>query len=286
MKIGMLTGIWSVAEGATLIESLERVAALGFRYVDLQGIYHAGPKHLTSEERKEVKTVMDSLGLTPRNYILHALHNLGSATDEELESSYRYLCEGIDLAVSWGINQLMLNGGMWAFGVSREEAWSKAVRFIQRVCDYAAPRDVFIAQETEPYVWFLVNDIASSVKMMEDVNRPNLTNLIDFGHMALAREGLDDLALLGDSIVHAHISDHEPLLHTNQIVGTGFTPVADYLQMLEEYEIDRRVKRFGYDDIILGLELGYPGSQVNDADEWVRQSIRHMKEIAPDLALS
>ena len=38
----MLTGIWYVAEQATIIASLNRVAELGFRYVDLHGLFHAG----------------------------------------------------------------------------------------------------------------------------------------------------------------------------------------------------------------------------------------------------
>jgi sugar phosphate isomerase/epimerase len=286
MKIGMLTGIWNVARGATLFESLERVAALGFRHVDLQGVLHAGPKHLTSRERQEVKTVMKSLGLVPRNYILFPLHNQPSATNKELESSYQYLCEGIDLAVSWNINQLMFNAGMWAFGVGREVAWSRAVRFFQRICDYAAPRDVFIAQEAEPYVWCLVNDIASSAKMMQDVDRPNFTTLIDLGHMALAREGGDELSSLVESVIHVHLSDHEPLRHTNQIIGTGFLPIADYLEALRALEIDRRVKRFGYDEAVVTLELGYLGDRIDDPDEWVRRSVQHVREAAPYMQLS
>ena len=81
--------------------------------------------------------------------------------------------EGIDMAVTWGVNQLMLNAGQWAYGVSREEAWNKAVRFLQRVCDYAAPREVFIAVESEPYAWFLIKDIRLTEQWVADVGRPN-----------------------------------------------------------------------------------------------------------------
>ena len=66
MKIGMLTGIWYVAEQATIIASLNRVAELGFRYVDLHGVFHASPNHLTLKQRNEVKTEMDALGLDPQ----------------------------------------------------------------------------------------------------------------------------------------------------------------------------------------------------------------------------
>jgi sugar phosphate isomerase/epimerase len=286
MKIGMLTGVWALAEAAPLIDSLRRAVALGFHYVDLQGVFHAGPRHLSPADRTAVKTEMAALGLKPRNYVLHALHNLASASHEELEQSYEYLCEGVDLAVDWGIRQMMLNAGQWAYGVSRAAAWERAVRFIQRVCDYAGPRGVYIAQESEPYVWFLVNDIESTVRMHTDVGRPNFTTLVDLGHLALAREGADDLARLADSIIHAHFSDHEPLRHTNQPVGTGFTPTAEYLEMLRDLEIDRRVGRFGYDELVVAFELGVPGEQVDDADAWVRKSLQHVQEVAPYMSLA
>ena len=285
MKIGMLTGLWFVAESADLTVSLRRAAALGFRYVDLHGVFHAGPAHLTPAERLAVRDEMAALGLEPRNYVLHAPYNLASASPAKLERCYQYLKEGIDLAVLWGVKQLMLNAGQWAYGVSREAAWAQAVRFLQRVCDYALPRGVYIAQEAEPYVWFLVNDITSTLRMMADVDRPNLTTLIDLGHMALAREGPADLARLWGSIIHAHFSDHEPLRHTNQVIGTGCVPIADYLQALQALDIDRQMQHFGYDELVISLELGAPGDRIADPDDRVRHSLQYLRQIAPDVTL-
>ena len=225
------------------------------------------------------------MGLTPRNYVLHARHNIPSASDAELEQSFAYLQEGIDMALDWGVNQVMLNAGQWIYGLPRQAAWERAVRFLQRLCDYAAPRGVYIAQEAEPYIWFLVNDIPSTRRMWEDVDRQNFTVLVDLGHMALARESEDDLASLGDAIIHAHFSDHQPYLHTNQAIGTGFTQTRDYLDALQRMEIDRRVKRFGYDELVVSFELGVPGDTIADPDDWVRRSIQHIQEIAPYMTL-
>jgi len=285
MKIGMLTGIWWIAQKAPLIESLQRAAALGFHYVDIHGVFHGGPAHLKPEERLLVRSEMEKLGLTPRNYVLHARHNIASASDAELEQSFAYLQEGIDMALDWGVNQLMLNAGQWVYGLSRQAAWERAVRFLQRLCDYAAPRGVYIAQEAEPYVWFLVNDISSTRRMLEGVDRQNFTVLVDLGHMALARESDDDLASIGDAIIHAHFSDHQPYLHTNQAIGTGFTRTKDYLDALQRMDIDRRVKRFGYDELVVSFELGVPGDTITDPDDLVRRSIQHIQEIAPYMTL-
>ena len=285
MKIGMLSGLWFVADKATIFTALQRVAALGFRYVDLHGVFHAGPVNLTTQDRLAVKLELAKLGLIPRNYVLHAPKNLASASQDELEYCHSYLKEGIDLAVDWGVNQLLLNAGQWTVGISRDQAWVKAVHFLQKVCDYAAPRGIFMALEAEPYVWFLVNDIPSTLRMVADVDRGNFTVLVDIGHMALTRESPAELEKLAGTIIHAHFSDHQPYQHTNQVIGTGFTPTGEYLDMLRRMDIDRQVKRFGYDELVISFELGVLGDQIGDPDAWVRRSLQHVLEIAPYLTL-
>jgi sugar phosphate isomerase/epimerase len=235
--------------------------------------------------RQQVKTELETLGLAARNYVLHSPHNPASAGSAEQDASLEYLCEGIDLCQFWGINQLMLNPGQWTYGLPRRQAWGNAVRFIQRVCEYAAGRGIYIALEAEPYIWFLVNDIPSTVHMLADVDRENLTVLVDLGHMGMSRESSADLALLGDRIIHAHFSDHEKFRHTNQEVGTGATPTADYLEWLHRQDIDRQVRRFGYDDLVVSFELGVPGDQIADPDDRVRRSLNYVRKIAPFMSL-
>src|SRR3989304_1102215 len=119
MELGVLTGLWDVSEGASVLESLRRAAGLGFRYVDLHGVFHAGPAHLSLTEREQVREELDRLGLTPRNYVLHARHNIASASQNEQDEDLSYLTEGLDLAGSWGVHQGMLNAGRCAGGVAR-----------------------------------------------------------------------------------------------------------------------------------------------------------------------
>ena len=285
MKIGVLTGIWYTSEGRSLLESLERAAALGFRYVDLHGVFHAGPAHLTQQDALAVKHEMEVLGLRPRNYVCHALHNIPTADDAACEENLDYLNRALDLALLWDVYQMMLNAGQWVFGVERKLAWARTVSFLQQLCDYAASREVFIVQEAEPYVWFLVNDTASTLRMIEDVDRANFTTLVDLGHMALAREGPEELERLSESIIHAHFSDHEPYRHTNQTIGTGFAPMGEYLDALRTLGIDGLVERFGYDELVVSFELGAPGDTIDDPDTWVQDSIDFVRQVAPTMTL-
>lgn len=266
--------------------SLRRVAALGFRYVDLHGVFHAGPVHLSDRERTAIKPELDSLGLVPRNYVLHPPHNPASASGRELDEDLAYLREGMDMACGWGIRQMMLNPGQWATGIPRQDAWARAVGFLQRVCECAAGYEMLIAQEPEPYVWFLVNDLASARRMIADVNRPNFNLLVDLGHMGLARESRPDLEPVADRIIHAHFSDHQPMKHTNQVIGTGATPTEGLVRVLRDLEIDRRVGRLGFDELVISFELGVPGDVIPDPDDWARRSLRFVQSIAPDLRLN
>ena len=286
MKIAVLTGVWHIAESAGLVDSLGRAAALGFRYVDIHGVFHGGPAHLSSDERLRVKQQLQRLGLQPRNYVLHAPTNPAAATSEEQEQNLAYLREGIDLAVSWGMRQLMLNAGQWDTAVPRPEAWKRSVHFLQRICDYAATKDVFIAQEPEPYVWFLVNDLQSAARMQAEVNRRNFALLVDLGHLGLSREGPGELQAVKDSIIHAHFSDHLVNQHTNQVIGTGATRTADYLATLRDLQIDRLMERFGEQELVISFELGVPHDLIADADDWVRRSLAYVQQIAPFLALA
>jgi sugar phosphate isomerase/epimerase len=285
MRIGMLSGLWWIAEELSALDSLDRMAALGFHYVDLQGTFHAGPRHLSPREQIAVGARLERLGLELRNYVLHPPHNIPEADDLQWSENVAYLKDGVDLAVSWGARQVMLNAGRWVRGITREAAWRRSVQFLQQICDYAGERGVYIAQETEPYVWFLVDDLASARKMAADVGRSNFVTLLDLGHMALSREGEADLLAIGDTIIHGHVSDHEPFRHTNQVVGTGCTPVAEYLHCLRTLEEHGTFHRFGFDELVASLELGMPRDAISDPDDLVRQSLRNVLAVAPFLRL-
>jgi sugar phosphate isomerase/epimerase len=285
MKLSMLTGLWYVASKATVFEALERVAALGFRTVDLHGVFHAGPAHLTPEERRGVRRELDRLGLEARNYVLHARHNIPGATPTEREEDLDYLREGLDCAAGWGIRQMMLNAGQWSPAVGRAEAWRRAVAFLQRVCEDAESRGISILQEPEPYVWFLVNDLAAAQQMHHDVGRPNFGLLADLGHMSLARESAAELEPLSGSILHAHLSDHEENRHTNQAIGSGAVPAGELLAGLRQMQLDARLQARGYDELAIAFELGAPGDTIADPDDWVRQSIAAVQALDPSIGL-
>jgi sugar phosphate isomerase/epimerase len=109
--------------------------------------------------------------------------------------------------------------------------------------------------------------------------------LVDLRHMALVREDPDVLELLADSIIHVHFSDQKSLDHTNQVIGTGTTHTVDYLNKLRQLDIDGRLQRFGYDELVGSLELGVPADVIHNSDQSVQNSIQYIMEIAPFMTL-
>ena len=63
------------------------------------------------------------------------------------------------------------------------------------------------------------------------------------------------------------------------VAGPLLTPEA-----LRDLGVDRDASRWGYDEMVVSLELGVPGPAIAGADEWVRVSLDHVRQIAPYLS--
>ena len=61
---------------------------------------------------------------------------------------------------------------------------------------------------------------------------------------------------------------------------------AGYLKALRTIDIDQKVSRFGYDELVVSLELGFPGDEIADPDKWARSSLQHLQDIAPYMTLT
>ncbi|MGD0879208.1 MAG: hypothetical protein ABSA01_13825 [Anaerolineales bacterium] len=103
--------------------------------------------------------------------------------------------------------------------------------------------------------------------------------------MGLEKENPSTLARFKYVIIHAHFSDRSLNLYTNQIIGTGITPTADYLTMVRQLVIEKLAGRLGYRDLVVGLELGFHGAPITPK-EWVQKSILYLQQITTDFSIS
>lgn len=277
MKLGVITTPWSLAEGLSLPETFERIAALGYRYVDISGVRHGDPLALSDAEKQAAADALRRNALVPACIALWPPGNVATPDTAERESCFAYVRAGIDFAAQLGTPNVLFNTGQRSIGLEHGRAWQNAVGFVRQAADYADEHGISVLVESEPYVYYVMNDLATSLQMVEEVDRPNCLTIIDLGHMSLSRESPTALADAADKVGHIHITDNDGLLHANDIVGTGTTPVRAYLAAIHEAGLDR--------DPVAVIELGVPGDRIDSPERWVEASSAHALEVAPFLTL-
>jgi sugar phosphate isomerase/epimerase len=179
---------------------------------------------------------------------------------------------------------VLFNGGKRAFEVPPDESWQRAVSFMQEAAEYAQRAGVYITLEAEPYVYFLVHDLGTTLRMVKAVDHPHFLAAIDIGHMNLSREApatIEDLKLW---IARIHLSENDGLLHANAILGTGSVTFGPYLRTLKDSGIDKLLATNGM-ELIAVMELGVLGDEIEDPDAYAIRSMEHIRAVAPFMEL-
>lgn len=284
MKLGVITSTWAFAHGLGLPDTFARIAAMGFRYVDVLGALHGDPVALSEAERQQAINAIQQSGLVPVCFVLWPPGNVASPDEAEQRRCFEYVRVGMEFCGRLGAHKVLLNAGQRVIGLDHRRAWLNSVSFMRRCADYALEQDIGVLVESEPYAYYLVNDLATSVQMVEEVDRPNFLTVVDLGHMSLSRESAAALADAAPIIAHIHITDNDGLLHANNIIGTGTTPVAEYLTAINESSIASHCAARN-EEVVAVLELGVPGGAIESPERWVRDSIVHVLKVAPFVTL-
>jgi len=271
MKLGMITNFWAFA-GMSMAESLERVAALGFKYVDLYGREHGDPRSVGAEEYVKVKRKLDELGLKASDFLSitagkGVVGNAGSDDPEEYAKSMEYMMKSLDYAKATDCKHALILAGIVTEGLSREESWANAVKFLKEVSAYAEKQGVYLALESlqdEDVPVNLIRTIDDMVRMIDDVDSPYFLANIDLGHVFLrcCNHAPDELKKLANKVIHVHITDNDGLFDYNSMLdGTGKAPIRRYLEQLRVYGIEEAAKKCG-DEAVAAIEVGRPGDEL------------------------
>jgi sugar phosphate isomerase/epimerase len=284
MKLGVITTPWAIAYGLSLAETFTRIAVMGFHYVDVSGILVGDPLALSGAQKQEAIDSLKRHELTPACLALWPPGNVASPDEGEQKCCFEYIRAGIDFGARLGARKVLFNAGRRVIGLDHQQAWHNAVSFMRRCADYALERDMWVLVESEPYVYFLVNDLATSLQMIREVYRPNFLTMVDLGHMLLSRESPGALVDAAPMIAHIHITENDGALHANNIIGSGATPVADYMAAINASPAAPHCAARG-DELVAVMELGVPGDNIDSPERWVRESTAHVQEVAPFLIL-
>ncbi len=257
MKLGINTCNWSHAHVA-LKESLKRAARLGFKYVDIFGAGHGDPRILSQTDRLEIKAVLDKEGLIPSNFCAIPTGNVATDDPSKFAGHIEWMHACVDLAAFLGFRQILTLTGSCEYGVSREKSWRNYVAHVREMLPHVKQENMVMTVETFPMVYRLLYDTREQARFLDEVGDDHLLANVDIGHLAVCRETPDVLKSLEGRVAHAHITDTDGVIDSNEAIGTGIVPLEAYIEALDGIGLDRAAQRWGGPGVA-AIELGTLG---------------------------
>src|SRR3954466_9789833 len=184
MKLGLINSAWAQA-GRETSYGIRMTKEIGFDTIDI----FADPLDIDVKERKLIKRECDraelpivsiacvAVGLVDFNPSVQRFH---------LQRCRAYL----DLAYEYEAKNVLLVLGEYIWErqvIPPAEQWQTGVRNLRELGQYAGDLGVQIALELEPFKLSLVNDVASMVRFLDDVNHPAVRANIDVSHLQLSK---------------------------------------------------------------------------------------------------
>ena len=219
---------------------LDSAARLGFTQLELWGgaphfFYptQCGPS-AAALRRMAADRGLTIACVTPEQCIYP--YNIASAQDDFRQASVDYFCGWIRQTAELEAPKMLCGPGWGLLDQPVEQAWRYAVDSLEKMTREAQKRGVTLAFEILlPNESNLVNDLASTCRMMKEIDDPHLMCCIDT--VPVCREGktLEDyFAALGQRIVHIHLNDGTPTGHLTW--GDGNQPLREHLDTLERWD--------------------------------------------------
>ena len=253
MKLGAGTYAWS-AYGCGLAVAIQEIASLGIKYVDVLGAGHGEPANFTDTQKRDIRKLMDDLGVRTSSVLALYEGNIASGEPEEMTLILDYMKEILDFCQILGADQILYKPGDKIITLPHEYTWANSVAFSRTMSDLARHYNVFITFELVPRPFALVQTIADVNRMLDDVGRDNVLTNLDLGHIALTRDGVDDIATVARRTIHLHLNDNDTYVHTNDVVGTGDVPLEDYIRALVAHGAEDTCRELGV-ELVAGIEI-------------------------------
>jgi sugar phosphate isomerase/epimerase len=252
-----------------LEEVIKRLSRIGYEGIEIGAASpHAYPPTLTKERRKEIKRVLDHYGMKVSS-MLPALsggpgHNVASPIPEERRHTIEHLKEIAELCEQWECSTILYIPGWRVFGTSLEQAWEWSIEALSEVADAAANYGCTLVIEPTSFDSNIVDRCEDAIKMMKEVNKPNVKLMFDTFHALYRREpSTDYIYTMGKDLHHIHISDNDRLAPGQ---GRG-----DFVGVVEA------LKDIGFDGY-LTMEIGFDRRDV-EPDYVARQAYEYLKPL-------
>ena len=271
MKLGLINSAW-LGTSIDTARGIELTKQIGFDTIDI----FADPLEISPQERRLIRktcvfadlpvvsTVCCALGIADFNRPVREFHV--ARAKEYLDLCYEL--EGRNLL-------LVLGEYIWQQEViAAADQWKWAVEEVRRLAEYAQPLGLELVLEIEPFPLSIVNNVGLMQMFLSEVDHPAAKANIDISHLALARDGAQEILKLRGRIGHVHLSDCNGKVHGDLPPGRGSVDFPPYLKALADAGFEGTVS----------IELEYspePGKIV----DWVHEAYTATNRLMTDLAI-
>jgi len=275
-------------------QAFEEMAALGFRYIELEGASAGDNLLQVYEHREAIRAHCQRLGLAVINFcpVIPELVSLDPAQrsrglelfDRALELAQFFDCATIQADsyapplefIGERPYQEMLNYGV-QFRVrispefSWETQWDVLVDTFRECSQRAAAAGLPFC--LEPRVGEMISNTDALLRLMDHVGSPNFSAVLDTAHQHAQKEILPlSVEKLGKRIRYLHVADNDGLVNDHLALGEGTVDWEGIFLALKKHEFD------GY----VAIDVG----RVLDLDGAVRRSVRFLQELLSRLEIA
>ena len=238
MKHGIYYAYWEDMWGADYIPYIEKVAKLGFDFLE---IGCAPVNGFSDQQLKDLRSCAADNGIfLTGGYGPAAAYNLGSADPAIIKNAKDFYYELFRRLEILGIHSL--GGGIYSYWpvdytkpIDKAGDWARSVENVREVGHRAGEHGVrFCLEVLNRFEGYLLNTCEEGVKFVDEVGDKNVYVMLDTFHMNIEE---DDMAaairLAGDKLGHFHTGECN-----RRVPGKGRMPWREIGQALREIGYD------------------------------------------------
>jgi fructoselysine 3-epimerase len=252
---------------------IDRLARIGYDAIEIGcAAPHAWPDHLSSTDRRAIRSRLDSVGLVAAS-LLPAPGggpggNPASPVAAERDWTRRHYEQVVDLAAEWGARRVLYIAGWLVFGTSRRDGWAWSLEVLSAVADHAKQYDITLCVEPTPADSNLVDTPDHALEMMQASERANVRVMLDTFH-ALHREEdpADQVRQMGEHLAHVHVADTQ-----RRAPGRGSMDFGPFMRALRD---------IGYEGYVT-METGFT-SRATHPDADASAALEHLRAVERSL---
>ena len=274
--------------------ALRQMAALGFRYVELEGASEADNLLELYDRRHEIRHICDDLGLKVVNFC-PVIPELVSLDVSVRQRAFELFERAVDLARFFGCATIQIDSYTPALEFLGDRPYKEmldyGIEFRVRIspdydwdAQWTALVDTFrhcarVAERAglpfclEPRVGEIISNTDALLRLMDHVDAPNFGAVLDAAHQHAQKEILPlSVEKLGNRIMYLHVADNDGRVNEHKALGEGTVDWAGVFAALQKHRFT------GY----VAIDIG----RLPDMDDAMRRSVAYLEALLTKLGIA